>query len=744
MKKFFRFLFILILIVVIGVGGWWAYNKYWVKPPKRDSLTVVPENSVFMVQTSDLSGAWTEISNSEVWKYLIKNPYFSEINSDIELLDAFLANNKVADAVLSGRSLLTSVHMTSGVDWDILFVADMKDIAAMIRPKLNTTLSYAEGFNLREREYNGQTIFELRSIEDPREMIYLTLTDNLLVVSFTGSLIEKSVDGMNDNYWDKNIDFVKVSNKLAGKELFRFYFNYNQLQAFMKSYLTEDSESAEMIARSLTFSAFDMYLQEELLSFDGYTGVDSIGSYVKALAGVRPGSMSAWRVASDQTALYFSMGFDNYMDFYTNLTEQYRAGNAQDMEDIEDNVNKIEKYFGINIEEQFFSWIGNEIAFLKLRPDNERRLEDVVVIIHTNNIANAKAGMGEITKKVKRRSPVKFSDIKYKNFDIFYLDRRNFFKLFFGDLFRNLEKPYFTYIEDFVVLSNSPDVLKTVIDDYITGRTLNNLEDFTDFKNEFKGKSNLTVFIRTPQIYENLYAYSTPEDKKAVKENRDFILSFSSIGFQLVSEGDIFKTTLKAKHNPNAVNIDRLERMEMETSDISFRDYIDSMEFMVELPDEFADKDTFYTRHFAGTNKVKTEGQIKDGKPQGLWKSYYESGNIMHSVNYDKGEPQGECFFFYDTPKKTVKALAEYDSDNELKLYSEFHDNGARKSEIEYDDGKAHGDAKYYFRTGSLKIEGAYKNGQKHGRWKYYDENGDRLGVERWRNGEKRKGFDVF
>jgi antitoxin component YwqK of YwqJK toxin-antitoxin module len=734
----------LILLVIIGVGGWWAYNKYWVTPPKRDSLTVVPQNSVFMVQTRDLSGAWTEISNSEVWKYLIQNPYFSDINSDIELLNAFLADNVAADAVLSGRSLLSSVHMVSGVDWDVLFVVDMKDIAAMIRPIFSKTLNQAEGFNLREREYNEQTVFELRSIEDPEEIIYLTLTDNLLVVTFTGSLIEKSVDGMNDNHWDKNIEFVKVSNQLAGNELFRFYFNFGQLQAFMKSYLSKDSESAEMIAESLTYSAFDMYLRDELLSFDGYTGVDSIGSYIKALAGVRPGSMSAWRIASDQTALYFSMGFENYMDFYTNLTEQYRAGNAQDMEDIEDNVNKIEKYFGIDIEKQFFSWIGNEIAFLKLRPDNERRLEDVVVLIHANNITNAKAGMGEITKKVKRRSPVKFADIKYKNFDIFYLDRRNFFKLFFGDLFRSLEKPYFTYIEDFVVLSNSSEVLKSVIDDYITGRTLNNSEDFTDFKNEFKGKSNLTVFIRTPQIYENLYAYSTPEDKVAVKENRDFILSFSAIGFQLVSEGDIFNTSLKAKHNPNAVDIDRLERMEMEISDLAFRDYIDSMEFKVELPEAFADKDTFYIEHFAGTNRIKTEGSIIGGKPQGLWKTYYESGNIMHSVNYEEGEPQGESFFFYDTPKKTVKAQVEYDSDNELKLYSEFYENGARKSEIQYENGKADGDAKYYFRTGSLKIEAGYKDGMKHGRWKYYDENGDRLGVERWRNGEKRKGFDVF
>lgn len=744
MKKFLRILLFIILFVIIAIAGWWAYHKYIVKPPKRDALTVVPASSVFMVQTTDLSGAWTEISQSKVWGYLMQNPYFADINSDIETLNVFLADNIAADAVLSGRSLVASVHMTSGVDWDLLYVVDMKDIASMIRPTLRSTLSYAEGYTLKVREFHDQTIYELQSETDPNETIYMAMTDNLFIATFTGSLLEQSIEGMYDNHWEQNTAFVQVSDNLAGNELFRFYFNFKQMQAFMRSYLTEESETVDMIANSLTFSAFDMYLEDELLSFDGYTGVDSVGSYVKALAGVRPGSLSAWRIASDQTALYFSMGFENYMDFYNNLTEQYRSGNAEDMEDIEDNVQKLEKYLGISIEENFFSWIGNEIAFIKLRPAENRRLEDVVVMIHTNNIADAKEGLSLITKKIKRRSPVKFTEIEYKNFEIYYLDRRNLFKLFFGELFKSLEKPYFTYIEDFVVLSNSPAVLKSVIDDYITGSTLSNMESFKDFKDEFQGKSNLSIFIRTPEIYENLYAYSTPDDKKAVKENKEFILSFSDIGFQLVSEGDIFETTFKAKHNPNAINEERLEAMEKEVSEMGFRTYIDSMEFKTELPESLLESDTMYRLTNPITDKTVLEGRIEEGTPEGLWKAYYKSGNIKYSVNYEDGQPNGECFFYYDNSEGTVKAHVIYEPAGIISVYKEFHENGARKAVLNYENGKPDGDAVFYFPTGSVQIEGSYKEGKKHGRWKYYDEDGNKLGVEKWRNGEKRKELEIF
>ena len=46
------------------------------------------------------------------------------------------------------------------------------------------------------------------------------------------------------------------------------------------------------------------------------------------------------------------------------------------------------------------------------------------------------------------------------------------------------EKPYFTYIEDFVVFSNSLETLKSIIDDYVRGSTLDKKADFVDFKDD--------------------------------------------------------------------------------------------------------------------------------------------------------------------------------------------------------------------------------------------------------------------
>lgn len=304
-------------------------------------------------------------------------------------------------------------------------------------------------------------------------------------------------------------------------------------------------------------------------------------------------------------------------------------------------------------------------------------------------------------------------------------------------MFKDLEKPFFTYIEDYVVFSNSSDALKSTIDDYIKGNTLDKNIGFVDFKDEFSNKSNIAIFIRTPQIYENLYYYSNAADRQDIKENKEFILSFEKIGFQLVSEDSLFKTTLLAQHNPDAVKAEELEKLEQEVSDGLFKDEVESLTFKIELDESFLKKDTMYKENYTASGKLKFEGQINNSYITGTWKTYYESGNIKNSVNYDEGKLNGEAWFYFDSEQNIVKAEAFFEDDLMTRDYFEYYENGTQKAKIEYYKGEADGDASFYYKNGKLKIEAEYKNNMKHGKWTYFDEKGKEVGKEKWKKGEK-------
>jgi len=395
------------------------------------------------------------------------------------------------------------------------------------------------------------------------------------------------------------------------------------------------------------------------------------------------------------------------------------------LKEYEKNVARLEKYLGINLKEDFYSWIGEEITFIKLRPQKNTRVEDVVVTIHANDIEKAKAGFDKIAERIKKRSPAKFKSIEYRNFEIKYLEIKGFFKLFLGKLFKDLEKPYITYIENFMVISNSETTLKQVIDDYIIGHTLSHDEKFIDFKDNFEAKSNVSVFLQMPKIYTNLYNFSNQDTKKSVKENKDLILSFNQIGIQLVSEGDLFKTLIIATHDPDAALNDELEKLEQKTSAALSLEYFDSLRFKISIPDSVLSVNGAFKELYPETEITRFEGNISNHQLNGIWRTYYPSGNLQSTVNYNEGLVDGDAYFYYDNDKNTKMAEVQYSDDLIDGVYMEYYENGAQKALLHYEEGILNGEAEYYYRTGRTKIKGKYKNGRKKGKWYFYDEKGN-------------------
>lgn len=730
MKKFFKWFFIIILLAGIAGGGYFVYDNYIKEQNRRNILSVVPKDAIFIIETDNLTKGWEEISESKIWHNLVKNPYFNYINEYAVLLDDFLKGNVAVDLMLKNRPLLISAHMISAKDYDFLFVVDLKNSKTLSKG-FDKLLKVIDGYDVKKRKFNNTEIVELIDKKDPNFIVYFSIKDNLLLGSFTGKLIEHTIDNIDVNYWINNSQYKKVTDELSARKLFKFYFNYRSLPDYIDIYAENMREYTVPISKSLNFSAFDVNLEENKLYFDGYSTLDSLPSYFSALSDVKPGTLKAYDIISDQMASYVSIGFKSYNMFFQSLTDQYAQGNATDMEDYKGNVKMVERLLGINVQKDFFDWIGQEIAFVKLRPENTTRLEDAIVVIHSDNIEDAKSGLARITNQIRKRSPLKFEEIDYKNHTIHYLSRKGVFKLFFGDFFKNLEKPYFTYIEDFVVFSNSKEALMQMIDDYLKGHTLSHSKEFMDFKSDFEVKSNITMFIQMPKLYSNLYKFSNTETKKTIKENKDLILSFNRVGFQLISSGDMFKTKFISDHNEEAGLMDELEKLEKKASEELMSDDFDSLRFKINFPDTMQLPDGPYRTFYWDGKSIKNEGKISDGVPDGLWRTYYKSGNLKSSVNYDDGQVDGVAFFFFNDGKETKKAEMTFNEDVIEGIYQEFYENGAQKALLNYDEGKLHGDAEFFYKTGRIKIKGKYKNNQKRGKWLYYDANGKVINKKR-------------
>jgi len=740
MKTFFKFLFILLLVVIILGGAlfaWWQLGGN--SKSTRNAFSVIPSDAVYVMETNNLTKAWNEITETDMWSHLIETPYFSELESDVQALNGFLKNNKAVDMLLSNRELFISAHMISGSDYDFLFVVDLQNMKKTWTV-IKTALKTLDAYEYSDRKFEHDKIIELTD-KKTKDKISISLIDNLLVISFHDKLVENAITQKDSKFWEKNNRFQKVSSEISENRLFSFYFNYNMLERFSRVYLSEENQYITLFNKSLEFTALNTFLNDEKLVFEGYTILDSLPSYLKSLTSVEPAAYNAYKILPEQTAFYMAITFDDSKKFFESLQSEYAYKNKAEYDEYNTNLQKVTDFLNLDLEKALFSWIGQEIAVAKLRPSNKSRLEDVIITIHANDLAEAKAGMSEIMKRVKKRTPTKFDSKDYQNITYYNLKLKGFFNLFLGKMFQDVEIPYFTYLEDYVVFSNSESGIQSVIDSYVTGKTMAKNPKFIALKEEFEIKANLTMFVNMPRIYQNLYFHSQRETRQDLENNKDIILSFEDYGFQLVArDNELLSTTIIANHNPEAAYDNLITELELDvTNELNNIEY-ENLTFKITTDKyELGADGNKQIKYVDNKNLVFAEGGVLNKKVFGLWRMFYPSGNIQCTSNYnEKGELDGEVTFYWDDNVQTKKAEILYKEDKIINLYREYYNDGDRKAEIMYNDGKADGDAKFFYSSGPLKMEGKYKNGVQNGKWKHYTEKGELISLEKFKKGKKK------
>ncbi|MCK5823292.1 MAG: hypothetical protein KAG95_04765 [Bacteroidales bacterium] len=136
-----------------------------------------------------------------------------------------------------------------------------------------------------------------------------------------------------------------------------------------------------------------------------------------------------------------------------------------------------------------------------------------------------------------------------------------------------------------------------------------------------------------------------------------------------------------------------------------------------------------YNIFYYGNKQISSEGIMKEGKPEGLWKSYYVNGNLK-SIGKWLNNQLDSVWCFY-TENGLIKSKINY-------LYGKkngyFYNYGSYKlndtlisyirSEILYLNNIPQGKSNFYYKSGNINKVISFKDGKKQGDGKEYAEEG--------------------
>ncbi|MEZ4829594.1 MAG: DUF3352 domain-containing protein [Bacteroidia bacterium] len=550
MKTFFKILLFLLLLAIAAVAGYFFID---LDSEERSLFSFVPPDFVYAIESDRPVGDWQDLSRTEVWQYLKGIEYFADITESADYLDSLLkANQTLVDFVQLG-DLVISAHMISRQDYDFLILVDLKGKGRKL-PKLKpltVPLFESLGYDVTTDKYFNIEIYNLYD-KVYKETLSLAVVDNVLITSYRVDLIKKAIDQSEKESITEKPDFALVRDKTDRDELYSIYMNFQVIDKFILAYTTEMPEMLDGIQEILSFGGFDLDIDDDKIEMSGVIKqIDSASSFLQVFKEVGKGSVRAQDVLPSNTAMFTSLGFSDFADFYRRFDSYYESSDPEGYKSMDKNKDRIEKMLKIEFERDFFSWMTDEIVTAVIPVTSDTAQYAYYAMLHFDDYDLVKERLDYVTKRIGK-TPLKFEEIDYQGYPIKYLELKGFFKLFFKKLFSRIEKPHFTYIDDYVVFSNDTLALQYVIDQYLAENVLARDEHYEKFSSNFSSSSSVFTYINNERFLNYYMSTLDAAAKKDMQKNQDYVTSFPQLGFQLSPSGDIYEAYLYTGFVPAA------------------------------------------------------------------------------------------------------------------------------------------------------------------------------------------------
>lgn len=636
------------LVLVLAVYVVYSVVHLFISPDRNvQQIYLVPEDAAFIIQSSAPVEDWAKFSQSDTWQCLKRAKSFEEVTRSVEMLDSVVKSNSALLSLVGKRDVLISLHKTRARDWDFLLVVDMQKASKMdlLKDQLETVLTVA-GSSVTNRTYNGINILEMRDLET-RDIFYTAFVDNHLVASYTSKLVESAIDARNKPKIGLNYAFIEAEKKVAGKGLIRVFINYARLPQFLNMYLGEKNEYIDLFSKSMDFAGLYFNTDKVRMEMKGYTLCkDTADPYVAALLNSGKHSMKAHEILSGRTAFYTNIGFNNPVTFVKELEEALAVHDKQLHDSYKSSRKKLEGLFGISMEDNFLSWMSGEFALTQFEPGLLGREPELILAIRAKDIKDARKNMEFIEKKIRRRTPVKIKTVNYKDFDINYVEMKGFFRLFFGKMFDKFEKPYYTYVDDYVVFSNKAASLLSFVEDY---EQKNLLKNSPGFKNAFSYlKSSSTIFLYTDinKFYPLLKPMMNVATWNEIQTNKEVLYSFPYWTMQVIGDGTSASLQYVMDYKPYKAE-EAVAVASDEDDEEMNEDAETEKEQMSELKRFYIEKfQGNVLREFYPEGALKSEAEVKEGKRHGRYREYYENGKLKSRGKYSNNQPKGTWKYY--------------------------------------------------------------------------------------------------
>lgn len=417
-----------------------------------------------------------------------------------------------------------SIHPTDKYTSDILIVAP---IAIENTNKEDLLASLKGKYKITEKPDKENTIYQLAFSNKSNFSFFIY--KNLIVGSFEANLVEKSIGQIskgteNTNF---NVDFSALRNK---NSIANLYLNFTKIRDFANHFSARKNPYETYFLKNIDASAsLNINYQKNAFMFSGITNPNlNAKNYFNLFLSQQPGNTSLSKHLPYDVANYALYYVSDYKKFKNQLKDllvykkEYDALNKQ--------ILNISSKHAINLDKEIMPVLGKEFGVFQLASG------DNIGIVKATNTNRLSFILSTISSEV--------SD------DIRHFDDSFILYNYFGDPFKQFKRPYYTTIENHLIVANNTTALKRFVSNYKSQKLIGLTDKNIDFQQYLSNQGNIFYFIHNSNSKAVVRSFLS---KPAYKNFRDDNFNWKDIyGFsiQFSADKDKFFTNLYMNHTP--------------------------------------------------------------------------------------------------------------------------------------------------------------------------------------------------
>ncbi len=540
---------IILIVVLLAVAGVFAYFFYSESEDVKVQLTLnaIPENAGLILRASDPFAKWEEIKNKgEYWKDLSLLPGIAALDSQITYFaKAFKLNAKLQNMLTGGEPAFLSLHMTGVRECSVLFSFQCKD-ASTVEVFQKVINQGDTGVKVFSRTYEGVEIIQSQSNKTGKGHS-IAYSDGILVLSPSTILVEDAIRYLkHGSPLVANAAFIKVFKAADPNASANIFVNYRKLPDIISALInSEFALELQDLSSFGSWSEIDINLKPDGLMLNGFTyEPDSVNTYLKLFSGQKTQKITITNILPENTAFFLYYGIEDF-DAFKKGYKNYLSG-TKSLYEFEKSMADIVTKHDINVEDDIYPWVGNEVCMLMAQSQSEDYKQSAYFVIHVNDVELADSKLKEMQAKTNPAADL----IEFQTYKIENLGLTNFLPKAFGNIAGIIQNSFYIMIDEYVVFANDPGALKHFINSYIGGKTLAKDARFIQFMEQFSDNTNLMTYFNF-KMAGNLWKPFTSNDfYKNIEQSLDTISKFEAFAYQLNSNGNLFYSNAYLKYNP--------------------------------------------------------------------------------------------------------------------------------------------------------------------------------------------------